>query len=62
MSFPLAAKLNGTPERTDATRAAVAAGVDALFLEVHPEPSRAPSDATRGSPSAMRGALRKYLK
>jgi 2-dehydro-3-deoxyphosphooctonate aldolase (KDO 8-P synthase) len=27
-------------------RAAVAAGVDALFLEVHPEPSRAPSDAT----------------
>jgi 2-dehydro-3-deoxyphosphooctonate aldolase (KDO 8-P synthase) len=27
-------------------RAAVAAGVDALFVEVHPEPSRAPSDAT----------------
>ena len=27
-------------------RAAVAAGADALFLEVHPEPSRAPSDAT----------------
>ncbi len=27
-------------------RAAVAAGADALFLEVHPEPSTAPSDAT----------------
>jgi 2-dehydro-3-deoxyphosphooctonate aldolase (KDO 8-P synthase) len=27
-------------------RAAVAAGADALFLEVHPEPSGAPSDAT----------------
>jgi 2-dehydro-3-deoxyphosphooctonate aldolase (KDO 8-P synthase) len=27
-------------------RAAIAAGADALFLEVHPEPARAPSDAT----------------
>jgi 2-dehydro-3-deoxyphosphooctonate aldolase (KDO 8-P synthase) len=27
-------------------RAAVSAGVDSLFLEVHPEPSRAPSDST----------------
>jgi 2-dehydro-3-deoxyphosphooctonate aldolase (KDO 8-P synthase) len=27
-------------------RAAVAAGVDALFLEVHPNPSEAPSDST----------------
>jgi 2-dehydro-3-deoxyphosphooctonate aldolase (KDO 8-P synthase) len=27
-------------------RAAAAAGADALFLEVHPEPSNAPSDAT----------------
>ncbi len=27
-------------------RAAVAAGADGLFLEVHPEPSRAPSDGT----------------
>ena len=25
-------------------RAAVAAGVDALFVEVHPDPSRAPCD------------------
>jgi 2-dehydro-3-deoxyphosphooctonate aldolase (KDO 8-P synthase) len=31
-------------------RAAVAAGADALFLEVHPEPSRAPSDATNMLP------------
>ena len=27
-------------------RAAVAAGADALFLEVHPDPACAPSDAT----------------
>ena len=27
-------------------RAAVAAGADALFLEVHPDPRRAPSDST----------------
>jgi 2-dehydro-3-deoxyphosphooctonate aldolase (KDO 8-P synthase) len=31
-------------------RAAVAAGADALFLEVHPEPSCAPSDATNMLP------------
>jgi 2-dehydro-3-deoxyphosphooctonate aldolase (KDO 8-P synthase) len=31
-------------------RAAAAAGADALFLEVHPEPSRAPSDATNMLP------------
>jgi 2-dehydro-3-deoxyphosphooctonate aldolase (KDO 8-P synthase) len=31
-------------------RAAVAAGADALFLEVHPEPSSAPSDATNMLP------------
>jgi 2-dehydro-3-deoxyphosphooctonate aldolase (KDO 8-P synthase) len=30
--------------------AAVAAGCDALFLEVHPEPARAPSDATNMLP------------
>ena len=28
----------------DITRAAVAVGVDALFMEVHPDPDRAPSD------------------
>ncbi len=31
-------------------RAAVAAGADALFLEVHPDPGRAPSDATNMLP------------
>jgi 2-dehydro-3-deoxyphosphooctonate aldolase (KDO 8-P synthase) len=31
-------------------RAAVAAGADALFLEVHPEPARAPSDGTNMLP------------
>jgi 2-dehydro-3-deoxyphosphooctonate aldolase (KDO 8-P synthase) len=31
-------------------RAAIAAGADALFLEVHPEPGRAPSDATNMLP------------
>ncbi len=35
----------GDPEHTPAlVRAAVAAGADALFLEVHPAPSQAPSD------------------
>ncbi len=37
----------GTPELAPMmARAAVAAGVDALFLEVHPEPTRALSDAS----------------
>jgi 2-dehydro-3-deoxyphosphooctonate aldolase (KDO 8-P synthase) len=37
----------GDPEYIPAlTRAAIAAGADALFLEVHPEPRTAPSDAT----------------
>ncbi|MCH8847305.1 MAG: 3-deoxy-8-phosphooctulonate synthase, partial [Proteobacteria bacterium] len=37
----------GDPEHIPAlVRAAVAAGCDGLFLEVHPEPSRSPSDAT----------------
>lgn len=31
-------------------RAAIAAGADALFLEVHPDPARAPSDATNMLP------------
>jgi 2-dehydro-3-deoxyphosphooctonate aldolase (KDO 8-P synthase) len=31
-------------------RAATAAGADALFLEVHPEPATAPSDATNMLP------------
>lgn len=37
----------GDPQFTPAlVRAAVAAGAHGLFLEVHPEPERAPSDAT----------------
>lgn len=37
----------GDPRHIPAlVRASVAAGADALFLEVHPEPSGAPSDAT----------------
>jgi 2-dehydro-3-deoxyphosphooctonate aldolase (KDO 8-P synthase) len=38
-------------------RAAFAAGCDALFLEVHPEPARAPSDATNMLPLERLGAL-----
>jgi len=37
----------GDPEHIPSlVRAAVAAGCDGLFLEMHPEPSRAPSDGT----------------
>lgn len=37
----------GEPEYIPAlVRSAIAAGADALFLEVHPDPARAPSDAT----------------
>jgi len=37
----------GDPRHTPAlVRAATAAGIDGLFLEVHPEPSAAPSDPT----------------
>ena len=41
----------GRPDRADLlARAAVAAGVDALFLECHPDPSRAASDAATALP------------
>jgi 2-dehydro-3-deoxyphosphooctonate aldolase (KDO 8-P synthase) len=41
----------GDPRHTPAlVRAAVAAGADALFLEVHPDPSRAPSDGANMLP------------
>jgi 2-dehydro-3-deoxyphosphooctonate aldolase (KDO 8-P synthase) len=44
----------GEPEHIPAlVRAAVAAGADALFLEVHPEPGSAPSDATNMLPLAQ---------
>ena len=41
----------GDPEHTPAlVRAAVAAGCDGLFLEVHPDPASAPSDSTNMLP------------
>ena len=50
----------GDPEHTPAlVRAAVAAGADALFLEVHPHPERAPSD---GSNMMRLEALRPLLE
>lgn len=43
-------------------RAAVAAGADALFLEVHPTPERAPSDSTNMLPlGRLRGLLADVL-
>lgn len=51
-------KTGGRPERAPLlARAAVAAGVDAVFLECHPEPSRAPSDASTMLPLAGVPAL-----
>jgi 2-dehydro-3-deoxyphosphooctonate aldolase (KDO 8-P synthase) len=53
----------GDPRHIPAlVRAAVAAGADALFLEVHPEPSLAPSDATNMLPlSRLRPLLEEVL-
>jgi 2-dehydro-3-deoxyphosphooctonate aldolase (KDO 8-P synthase) len=43
-------------------RAAVAVGVDGLFLETHPRPESAPSDGANMIPLAeMEGVLRKVL-
>ncbi|MDT8369075.1 MAG: 3-deoxy-8-phosphooctulonate synthase [Longimicrobiales bacterium] len=48
----------GDPEHTPAlVRAAVAAGCDGLFLEVHPEPRRAPSDGATMLPLERLEAL-----
>jgi 2-dehydro-3-deoxyphosphooctonate aldolase (KDO 8-P synthase) len=48
----------GDPEHIPAlVRAAVAAGCDGLFLETHPDPARAPSDATNMLPLARLPAL-----
>lgn len=44
------------------TRAAVAVGVDALFLEVHPEPEKALSDAATMLPLSDLAELLKTLK
>jgi 2-dehydro-3-deoxyphosphooctonate aldolase (KDO 8-P synthase) len=53
----------GDPEHIPSlVRAAVAAGCDGLFLETHPEPARAPSDATNMLPLArLEGLLRDVL-
>ncbi|MDT8340973.1 MAG: 3-deoxy-8-phosphooctulonate synthase [Longimicrobiales bacterium] len=50
----------GDPEHIPAlVRAAVAAGCDGLFLETHPDPARAPSDATNMLPlDRLEGLLR----
>ncbi|MFM8438072.1 MAG: 3-deoxy-8-phosphooctulonate synthase, partial [Candidatus Kapaibacterium sp.] len=49
----------GTPEFVPAlTRAAVAAGVDGLFFETHPDPASALSDAATQLPLA---SVRDYL-
>lgn len=50
----------GRPERAPLlARAAVAAGVHCLFLEVHPEPARAMSDAaTQLTPDVAEGVVR----
>ncbi len=49
----------GRPDRcASLARAAIATGVDALFLECHPEPSRSASDASTIQPlTAVRGIL-----
>ena len=48
----------GDPEHIPSlVRASVAAGCDGLFIETHPEPSRAPSDATNMLPLARLGPL-----
>jgi 2-dehydro-3-deoxyphosphooctonate aldolase (KDO 8-P synthase) len=53
----------GDPHFTPAlVRAAVAAGADALFLEVHPDPARAPSDGENMMQlDALRPLLRQVL-
>jgi 2-dehydro-3-deoxyphosphooctonate aldolase (KDO 8-P synthase) len=48
----------GDPEHIPSlVRAAVAAGCDGLFIETHPEPAKAPSDATNMLPLDRLGAL-----
>ena len=48
----------GDPQHIPAlVRAAVAAGCDGLFLETHPEPSRAPSDGSNMLPLSRMPAL-----
>ena len=43
-------------------RAAVAAGIDGLFLETHPRPGQSPSDGPNMIPLAQMEALLRTLK
>ncbi|MFM7050993.1 MAG: 3-deoxy-8-phosphooctulonate synthase, partial [Planctomycetota bacterium] len=54
----------GRPDRCPLmARAAVAAGVDAIFLECHPEPARSLSDAATIQPlGAVRGLLESLVR
>jgi 2-dehydro-3-deoxyphosphooctonate aldolase (KDO 8-P synthase) len=54
----------GDPEHIPTlVRAAVAAGCDGLFLETHPNPSRAPSDGTNMLPlDRLRGVVEDVLR
>ncbi len=53
----------GRPDRcASLARAAIATGVDALFLECHPDPTRSTSDASTIQPlSAVRGILQSLV-
>ncbi|MBK9353974.1 MAG: 3-deoxy-8-phosphooctulonate synthase [Bacteroidetes bacterium] len=54
----------GTPEFAETmAKAAVAAGVDGLFIETHPKPSKALSDGTTSIPlKKMQGLLEKLVR
>jgi len=43
-------------------RAAVAAGIDGLFIETHPQPDQSPSDGANMIPLAQMEALLRTLK
>jgi 2-dehydro-3-deoxyphosphooctonate aldolase (KDO 8-P synthase) len=54
---------SGRPDRCESlARAAVAAGVHAVFLECHPEPARSPSDAATVQPLSAVPALLEGLR
>lgn len=58
------ARSGGAPEHIpDLAAAAAAAGADALFVEVHPEPARAPSDPASMLPlERLAGLVRRVLR
>ena len=51
----------GTPPGLPAARAAVAAGVSGLFMETHPDPSKALSDGPNAVPLAQMKSLLETL-